>query len=175
MPCRRQAVGVGMRILDLSAGNRGIWFDKTHQDCVYVDIRPSVRPTVIADSRALPFSAYQFDLVVFDPPHVNGGSNSNISKDYGHHTASAIRDIIICSAHEAHRVSQPQALMAFKWNDHDRKLSPILALMASWWRPLFGQLVSVRTKHSSQTYWVMCQRVPNPDIRLRTIKSWVAA
>ena len=42
-----------MKILDLSAGNRAVWFDKNYPGATYVDIRPDVNPSVVADSRAL--------------------------------------------------------------------------------------------------------------------------
>jgi hypothetical protein len=74
-----------------------------------------------------------------------------MSKTYGHHTTEQIRDIVKRSAAEAWRVSTPDALMAFKWNDHDQKLERVLALMADWWEPLFGQLVVTRTKHACGT------------------------
>jgi hypothetical protein len=147
-----------MRILDLSAGKRMIWFDKNPNDVVFVDIRYSVSPSVVADTRRLPFSDCSFDLVVFDPPHVNFGVNSNFSRDYGHHTTQEIQDIVTHTAHEAYRVSTYDALMAFKWNDHDQKFGSILSLMWQWWIPLFGHRVSSRTKHSSTTGWVLLRR-----------------
>ncbi len=68
-----------MKILDLSAGRRAVWFDKEHRDATYIDIRPEVKPTLVADARALPPEIGQdFGLIVFDPPHVNFGANSNI-------------------------------------------------------------------------------------------------
>jgi hypothetical protein len=99
-----------------------------------------------------------YGLIVFDPPHVNFGANAEMSKTYGHHTTDEIRDIVKRSAQEAHRVSRPDALMAFKWNDHDQKLEKVLALMSEWWEPLFGQLVATRTKHACGTHWVMLRR-----------------
>lgn len=148
-----------MKILDLSAGRRAVWFNKSHPDATYVDIRPEVEPTVVADARELPPAiGFDYSLVVFDPPHVNGGKNGNISRDYGHHTTEEIRDIIRRSAREAHRVTKSDALMAFKWNDHDQKLSKVLGLMADWWEPLFGHATSMRKKHVCQTYWVMLRR-----------------
>lgn len=148
-----------MKILDMSAGNRAVWFNKNYPDCTYVDVRPSVNPTVVADTRDLGNTVGEgYNLVVFDPPHVNFGANAAMSKTYGHHTTEQIRDIIRCSAKEAHRVTLPDALMAFKWNDHDQKLDKILALMSDWWEPLFGHATSSRTKHSCQTYWVMLRR-----------------
>lgn len=132
-----------MRILDMSAGNRAVWVDKNRDDTVFVDVRASVRPTVVADARRLPFNQI-FNLIVFDPPHVNGGKNSHIARDYGHHTSAQIRDIVRGSASEAHRVALPDALMAFKWNDHDQSFAKMLTLMADWWTPLFGHVTSSR-------------------------------
>ena len=148
-----------MKILDLSAGRRGIWFDKEYPDTTYVDIRPEVSPTIVADARSLPPEVGDgFDLIVFDPPHVNFGMNANMSRDYGHHSTAEIRDILSGSAREAYRVSVPDALMALKWNDHDQKLDSVLSLVSPWWIPLFGQKTSTRTKHSSTTFWVMLRR-----------------
>ena len=148
-----------MKILDMSAGSRAVWFDKQYRDTTFLDIRPSVNPTIVCDTRAMPPEVGEgYSLIVFDPPHINFGANAKMSKNYGHHTTESIRDIIRSSSKEAHRVSIPDALMAFKWNDHDQKLESILALMDPYWEPLFGHLTSVRTKHSSRTYWVLLRR-----------------
>ena len=84
-----------LKVIDLSAGTRGIWFDKNYPFAAFVDIRPEVKPDIVADSRDLPASVgCDYDLVVFDPPHVNFGATANKSKNYGHHTTKEIRDII---------------------------------------------------------------------------------
>lgn len=151
-----------MKILDMSAGNRAVWFDKNYRDCTYVDCRASVNPSVVADTRDLGNAVGDgYQLVVFDPPHVNFGANAEMSKSYGHHTTEQIRDLIRRSAKEAHRITLPDALMAFKWNDHDQKLGKVLVLMSDWWEPLFGHATSSRTKHSCQTQWVMLRRREN--------------
>jgi hypothetical protein len=148
-----------MKILDLSAGNRAVWFDKSYRDTIFVDRRAEVNPTIVADTRNLPQEVGDgYDLIVFDPPHVNFGANAEMSKSYGHHTTADIRDIISGSAKEAHRVSRTDALMAFKWNDHDQSFKKVLSLMEQWWEPLFGHKTSTRTKHSCTTQWVMLRR-----------------
>ncbi len=148
-----------MKILDMSAGNRAVWFDKKYRDTTYVDLRAEVEPDVVADTRNLPAEIGDgYDLIVFDPPHVNFGANAEMSKTYGHHTTADIRSIIEGSAKEAHRVSRPDALLAFKWNDHDQSFAKVLGLMSPWWEPLFGHATSVRTKHACQTQWVMLRR-----------------
>lgn len=144
-----------MKILDVSAGNRAIWYDKHDPICTFLDIRAEVSPDVVADSRDLSmFEDSLFDMVVFDPPHVNFGANANMSRTYEHHTTVEIRGIIERTATEASRVVRTDGLMAFKWNDHDQKLGTVLALMPQW-RPLFGHKVASRTKHSSSTSWVI--------------------
>lgn len=150
-----------MRILDMSAGNRAVWFDKAYRDAIYVDIRPQVNPDIVADTRSLPESVGKdFDLIVFDPPHMRCGPASAMAKTYGLHTSEEIRVIVRESASEAHRVSRPDALMAFKWNNHDQSFHKILTLMDKWWEPLFGHKTATRTKHSSETQWVMLRRKP---------------
>ena len=147
-----------MKILDLSAGNRAIWFDKKYRDAVFVDIRPEVKPTIVADSRSLPFKDEpDYDLVVFDPPHVNFSAGAKMGQDYSHHTTAEIREIIRLTGQEAYRVTKPDACMALKWNDHDQKLATVLALLPNW-EPLVGHKVAMRTKHASATTWVLLRR-----------------
>jgi len=146
-------------IIDLSAGNRAVWFDKHNRLTTFVDIRTEVGPDLLCSSADLPEELSDvYDLCVFDPPHVNFGSNANMSKTYGYHTTSGIRDIITGTAREAHRVCKRGAFMAFKWNTHDQKLDSVLALMDKWWEPLFGHKVAQRNLRVSSTYWVMLLR-----------------
>lgn len=148
-----------MKILDVSAGNRAMWFDKQHPDCTYIDLRMIVRPDCTADSRYLPFKNAVFDLAVFDPPHVNFGKNAEMSKTYGWHTTEEIRDIIRRTGIELSRVLRPQAIMNLKWNDHDQKLDTVLKLLSTW-EPLFGQRTGGSTsKHPSSTYWIVCRNL----------------
>lgn len=148
-----------MKILDLSAGNRAVWFDKDHRDTIYVDVRAEVKPTVVADARALPANiGRDFDLIVFDPPHKNNAASGKMAVNYGHWTAEQIREIIVGTAREAHRVAKRDALMAFKWNDHTRKLESVLHWLDPWWEPLFGHGVSGHQRHKSMTSWVMLRR-----------------
>jgi len=148
-----------MKILDLSAGNRAIWFNKNHPLAVFLDERPGVEPTIVCNTNSIPPEAgSDFDLVVFDPPHMCCGPKSNMAKLYGYHTTKRILETIEKTSLEAHRITKPDALMALKWNDHDIKLSRVFALMPKW-EPLFGHSVSTRTKHSSQTFWALLRRL----------------
>lgn len=141
----------------MSAGNRAIWFDKKNPLATFIDIRESVKPDMIMDSTKMDFPDFYYDLVVFDPPHCNTGRNSGLSRSYGHHTTERIREIIKGSGKEAHRVSKENALMAFKWGNHDMSLQKVLDLMPQW-EPLFGHLTRNGPTARSQTYWVMLKR-----------------
>lgn len=150
-----------MRILDLSAGNRAMWFDKENPLAVFLDKRPEVSPTFVCDTTAIPEEVgHGFDLVVFDPPHENFGANAHMTKRYGHSTRAEIRKTLKGTAAEAHRVTRSGGLMAFKWNDCGFKLDEALALMADYWEPLFGSHMRNRggPGAKSQTFWVMLLR-----------------
>lgn len=146
-----------MKILDLSAGNRAIWFNKNHPLAIYLDKRKKVKPTIVCDTTKIPKSAGSgFNLICWDPPHMNCGPKSNMSKVYGYHTTQTILDTIVKTGREAHRVSARNALMALKWNNHDIRLERIFDLLPQW-EPLFGHLTKDGPR--SQTYWVMLRRL----------------
>ena len=146
-----------MKILDLSAGNRAVWFNTKHPLATYLDRRPEVNPDIVCDTNSLPDPVGKdYDLVVFDPPHMNCGPNSNMSKVYGYHTTAHILELLEKTSNEAHRVTKENALMAFKWNNHDIKLERAFKLMIKW-EPLFGHLTKDGPR--SQTYWVMLRRL----------------
>lgn len=156
-----------MKIIDLSAGNRAIWFNRAHPDATYVDVRASVQPDVVADATALPPEVgNDFDLVVFDPPHKNNGASGNMAGNYGYWTADEIRRIVAGTAKEAWRITKPDALMAFKWNDHSWKLQDVLVMVSQWWEPLFGHGARGQQSHRSMTFWVMLRRRPPPEEQL---------
>jgi len=146
-----------VRILDCSAGHRAIWFNRLHPEAVYVDIREETSPSVVADTKALPFREGVFEMVVWDPPHVVNGPESRMAEYYGAQRAEDIRRMIKGTAVELYRVTTENAVLALKWNDHDVRLERILKLMEGW-SPLFGHRVASRMKHRSSTYWVMLKK-----------------
>lgn len=150
-----------MRILDLSAGNRAMWFNKNDPRCTYLDKREVVNPDFVCDTTDIPQEVgCDYDLVVFDPPHENTGANGHMTKRYGHSTRREIIETIIGSGKEAHRVTKPNALMAFKWNDHAFTLDKVLELLSPYWEPLFGSHMRNRggMMAKTQSFWVMLLR-----------------
>jgi tRNA G10 N-methylase Trm11 len=144
-----------VKILDMSAGKRNIWFQRLYPDTVFIDKRPEMFPDVVADSHHLPFPDGLFDLIVFDPPHMVHGESSMMAKYYGSLSGTEIKDLIHQSSLEAYRVSTPQAMLSFKWNDHDVRLDHTLPLMEGW-EPLFGH--NFKAGRRSETYWVLCRK-----------------
>ena len=81
-----------VKILDACCGSKMFWFDKENPNVTYMDIRRysdilcdgrklEVNPDVIGDFRNMQFSNDEFDLVVFDPPHlVKAGDKSWLVK-----------------------------------------------------------------------------------------------
>ena len=150
----------GLKILDLSAGKPPPRYPRKHPLVTFLDRREEVNPDIVCDTRSLPdYVGKDFDLIVFDPPHENLGANSRMAKSYGHSTREDIKDTVIKSCLEAHRVSRENALMAFKWNDCGWKLETVLSWIQKW-EPLFAHGLSIPGRHKSQTYWVMFRRLP---------------
>lgn len=153
-----------MKILDLSAGNRAIWYNKDHPLAIYLDKRSEVNPTFVCDTRDIPESVGKgFDLICWDPPHMNCGPNSQMSKRYGYHTTAEILDTLEKTSKQVHRISKKNAVLALKWNNHDISLKRVFALILEW-EPLFGHLTKDGPR--SQTYWICFRRRSKSEIRL---------
>lgn len=147
-----------MKILDVSAGNRAIWFNKNHPDATYLDIRSEMNPDIVCDTRKLPPEVGAgYDLIVFDPPHKNNGPDFGMARSYGCFNHDEIRSTIMETAKETHRVANDNALMAFKWNDHSIKLTKVVGMLSPYWEPLFGHGVS-HQQRSSSTSWVLLRK-----------------
>jgi hypothetical protein len=146
-----------MKILDLSGGKRNIWFNRLYPDAIFIDIRPEMSPTVLANSWNLPFQAGIFDLVVFDPPHMVHGEGSTMAEYYSRLKADEIKYLIRWTSAEAYRVSKPDSLLSFKWNDHDVRLDHILPLMEGY-EPLFGHDFKRKPSQRSVTSWVLLRK-----------------
>lgn len=148
-------------VLDACCGSRMFWFNKTHPNAVFMDIRKTgkitacdgrsinVTPDIVADFKKIPFGSESFYLVVFDPPHLKGaGKNGWMAQKYGV-LGSNWREEIKSGFEECMRVLKPNGTLIFKWNEHSIKVSALIELLGQ--EPLFGH----RTLQSSKTIW-MC-------------------
>ncbi|HEV2519450.1 MAG TPA: class I SAM-dependent methyltransferase [Thermoplasmata archaeon] len=147
-----------MKILDATAGNRGIWINKAYPGATFIDIRPGTHPqNLLVDCRHTSFADGEFDLVVFDPPHMSIGPRAQMAQRYGSFSTGYIRELVAEAFREFRRVLRPDGLVAFKWNDHDTPLQKVLDL-ATGFEPLVGVRVAQRIHHESETSWVLLRR-----------------
>ena len=144
-------------ILDACCGSRMFWFNKEHEDVLYMDNRKfkdtlcdgrtlEVNPDIIADFRDMPFEDDTFHLVVFDPPHLlKAGENSWLAKKYGKLEETWPFDIRQGFS-ECMRVLKPFGTLIFKWNEDQIKLNEVLDAIG--YEPLFGD-------KRAKTHWLV--------------------
>ena len=147
-----------VKILDACCGSKMFWFDKENPNVTYMDIRRysdilcdgrklEVNPDVIGDFRNMQFSNDEFDLVVFDPPHlIKAGKNSWLAKKYGLLDFASWQDDLSRGFNECMRVLKPCGTLIFKWNEEQVKLSEVLKCFNK--KPLFGN-------KRSKTHWLV--------------------
>ncbi len=145
------------KVLDACCGSRMFWFDKNNPITTFMDKRQyyeeldtghiiNVDPDVLADFTDMPFSDNEFDLVVFDPPHlIHAGENSWLAKKYGKLDELWPEDIRQGFA-ECMRVLRPSGTLIFKWNEEQIPLSDVLEAIGE--QPLFGN-------KRSKTHWLV--------------------
>ena len=150
------------KILDVTCGFRGIWFNKSHPATIYTDKRSvryenlkgyggrviDVSPDLVADFTDLPFEDESFYLVVFDPPHLTKlGDSAIMAKRYGK-LFPGWESEIKGGFDECMRVLKPNGTLIFKWNERDIKTKDILELID--YEPLFGH----PSGSNAQTIWM---------------------
>jgi SAM-dependent methyltransferase len=153
-------------VLDACCGSRMFWFDRDDSRALFADIRREqhslpdrsssggarllfIDPDLQADFRALPFDDASFHLVVFDPPHlVQNGASGWLAKKYGK-LGDDWRNDIRAGFRECFRVLKPFGTLVFKWNEHEVKVSELLALTDHL--PLFGN----RCGKTAKSHWLV--------------------
>lgn len=146
--------------LDPCCGSRMFWFQKQHPNVVYGDKRTEahtlcdgralrVEPDLELDFTALPFADETFQLVAFDPPHLErAGPHSWMAAKYGKLSGNWKQDLSRGFS-ECLRVLKPGGVLVFKWNETQIKVSEILKLAPQ--QPLFGNTSGKR----AGTHWMV--------------------
>tara|TARA_R100000093_G_scaffold65453_1_gene36470 strand:+ start:130 stop:618 length:489 start_codon:yes stop_codon:yes gene_type:complete len=143
-------------VLDPCSGSHMWWLDKAHPSAVYGDIRNEtitvtdrthksdgtrtikIEPDTLMDFRELPFADNTFNIVAFDPPHLErAGPKSWLAAKYGK-LGNDWREDLNKGFNECLRVLKPGGTLVFKWNETQIKLKEILPLCPV--KPLFGQV-----------------------------------
>jgi hypothetical protein len=156
------------KVLDVCCGSRMFWFDPENPIVIFGDNRRedhtlcdgrslSISPDVELDFRDLhQFKDGQFEIVVFDPPHLDKlGPNSWMAKKYGI-LNKTWRDDLSKGFEECFRVLKSSGVLIFKWNEIQIKTSDVLKLAPI--APLFGHISGKR----SNTHWI-CFRKPDEN------------
>lgn len=151
-------------ILDPACGSKMFWFDKDNDNVIFGDLRKethilcdgrilNIHPDILMDFTALPFLSEQFEMVVFDPPHlVNLGKNSWMAKKYGKLNTSW-KDDISSGFVECFRVLKDKGTLIFKWNENQIPVKDIISLSPI--RPLFGH----KSGKNSNTHWLCFMKI----------------
>lgn len=154
-------------ILDPCCGSKMFWFDKSNQRVIFGDVRREthtlcdgrslvIKPDIQMSYTALPFPAALFEMVVFDPPHLERvGASSWMAKKYGA-LPKDWRDEIRDGFAECFRVLRPDGTLIFKWNEIQIPVSEVVALAGV--APLFGH----RSGKNSRTHWLCFQKPQLP-------------
>lgn len=140
-----------MKILDVCCGSKMFWYDKEELHTTYMDIRDEVltytdrdvvrevkiNPDLVADFRDIPFADDNFDLVVFDPPHlIHVGDNSWLAKKYGKLDKNTWPQDLKLGFDECMRVLKPNGTMLFKWNEEQIKTKDVFEVFGQ--QPILG-------------------------------------
>lgn len=140
-----------MKILDPSCGSKMFWFNKSEPHTTYTDIRKEtfslqdrgklrkvvINPDKIADFTNLPFRDYEFNLIVFDPPHLKrAGENSWLAKKYGKLPKDVWPQMLSKGFKELWRVLALDGILLFKWSDNQIPFKDVLNLFDQ--QPILG-------------------------------------
>jgi len=161
------------------------WFDRANPDAIFIDNRKErhslidrssaggsrslvIDPDFVADFTSLPFPDNHFAVVAFDPPHlVSNGKNGWLAKKYGKLGADW-RDELRKGFSECFRVLRPDGVLVFKWNEHEIRVSEVLALAPA--EPLFGN----RCGRTAKSHWLVFLK-PASGIEARSDETLKAA
>lgn len=154
-------------VLDACCGSRMMWFDKNNNLATFCDIRQEtitvtdrthradgtrtieIKPDVIGDFRNMPFKDNSFNIVAFDPPHLErAGPKSWLAAKYGK-LSDNWREDLRQGFSECFRVLKPGGTLVFKWNETQVKVREVLDIAPI--EPLFGQV----SGRNGLTHWLV--------------------
>lgn len=131
-----------MKILDPACGSKMFWFNKHEPHTTYLDVRRGVWeakdrkyirqikicPDYLSDFTKLPFRNYQFNLIIFDPPHlIHAGENSWLAKKYGRLDKETYQAQLHAGFEELWRVLALDGVLLFKWNNNQVPFKDVLS------------------------------------------------
>lgn len=154
-------------ILDPCCSSKMFWFDKQNPNVEFCDIRTverhefyphryiEIKPDIVCDFTALPFTDKSFKLVVFDPPHIKqAGEKSWIALKYGK-LQEGWPQMLHDGFSECMRVLDDYGTLIFKWSEVQIPLKQVLSAIGDY-QPLFGH----RSGKHNNTHWLTFMKLP---------------
>lgn len=145
-------------ILDACCGSRMFWFDRQNPYVIFQDIRNEehilcdgrkleIHPDVIGDFTKMEYPDNTFQMVVFDPPHLdNANETSYMAQKYGTLRRVIWKEDIKKGFDECMRVLKEHGTLIFKWNESRISVGRIIEVIGK--QPLFGH------RTASKTVWL---------------------
>jgi len=155
-----------MKILDATAGFRGIWYQKKHPFVIFMDKRNEnitlkkgknggrikINPDIVSEWARAPFPNNHFDMIIFDPPHILREEKLGIlTKKYGCLQKSTYKHELENGIKKLFEILKPEGIFIFKWAESDIKIETVLKLFP--YKPLFGS--QTKSKGYTQTFWIL--------------------
>ena len=153
-------------ILDATTGGKHIWHPDSERcdRAVFADRRRieglehqpswSCDPSVVCDTRRLPFKDETFNLIAFDPPHrvTDDGMerlSGVIEQKYGALCAETWQSDLRASFEELWRVLHPGGTLTFKWADVHKNHAEVIDALGR--TPLYG--VTTEKERAVTKWW----------------------
>lgn len=156
-------------VLDVACGGKMFYYNKNDPRVEFCDKRKvdkyeicqgnhfEVNPDTVCDFTNLPFDDASYNLVVFDPPHLEwAGEKSWLAAKYGR-LEGDWREMLRQGFAECFRVLKPGGTLIFKWSEVQIPLREILALTPE--KPIFGH----RSGKNMNTHWCCFAKEENHD------------
>ena len=175
-----------MKILDATAGSRGIWYQKDLPFVTWMDKRKgkytsyispkdkrviNVNPDVVADwTKTIPFENNYFDMVVFDPPHLVKKPCKKLSRMEYQYTSlnkDTWKQDLQKGFNELFRVLKPYGFLVLKWCETNIKIMDVVGL--SPYKPMFSNMSLERNGSDRNNYMVIFSKFDvNKKLELET-------
>jgi len=159
-----------MKILDATAGSKMMWYEKNHPLVTYLDSRKGkisyqypnspkkvtikINPDVVADwTKTIPFDDGEFDVVLFDPPHIIQSSNKGImAMKFTVLSPDDWKQTLKKGIDELFRVLKPNGMFILKWCESCKSVDEVIKLFS--YPAVFGTNQRSKRKNSGDICWV---------------------
>ena len=160
-----------MKILDATAGSRGIWYQKDLPFVTWMDKREgtfvhyvspkrkryyNVKPDLVATWDNMPFEKETFDMVVFDPPHLvkkPSKTKSRMEIQYSYLDKDTWRGTLQTAFKELFKVLKPNGFLVLKWCENNIRIMDIIKL--SPYPPMFANMSLEHNGSERNSYMVV--------------------